>query len=298
MNKDQLKGVFPAIVTPFDDEESLDEKALQSITKYVVDNGVHGIMTTGGTGEFPTMLREEKKRVTQLVVEAAEGKTPIIAGTAACSTRETILLSEDAAEVGATAVIVTPPFYFRYPDESLYQHYVELASNSPIPVVVYNNPLYTGNSLGPDLIAHLAEHDNVIGLKQSQDDLGQLVEVIRLAGDKISICTGIDSQFYASLCVGAQGIFSTAATICPALMVELYDVTTSGDYNLGRKLHNRLQTLNRFLEYDPGYVAPAKEALNMMGLPGGHVRRPMPELTDEERAGLRIALDSLQLIPA
>lgn len=298
MDKNELKGVIPAIVTPFDEDEQLDEAALRAVTQYVVDNGVHGIMTTGGTGEFPLLMREERKRVTQVVVEAAEGRAPIIAGTAACSTREAILLAEEAAEVGAAAAIVTPPFYFILPDEALQQHYAELAKYSPIPIVVYNNPLYTGHNLSPALIARLAEVDNIIGLKQSQDDLGQLVEVLRLAGDKISICTGIDSQFFAALCVGATGIFSTAAAICPRHMVELYECTIAGRHAEALALHNRLQNLNRFLEYDPGYVAPAKEALNMMGLPGGRVRRPLPELTQVERDGVRKALQELQLVPA
>jgi len=163
---------------------------------------------------------------------------------------------------------------------------------------VYNNPLYTGHNLSPELIARLAELDNIIGPKQSQDDLGQLVEVIRLVGERISICTGIDSQFYAALCVGARGIFSTAATICPRQMVELYRCATDGRHAEARVLHNLLQKLNRFLEYDPGYVAPAKEALNMMGLPGGRVRRPMPELTDDERNDVLEALKELHLVPA
>jgi 4-hydroxy-tetrahydrodipicolinate synthase len=298
MNSFKLEGVFPAIVTPFNEDEQLDEDGLRAITRYVVDNGVHAIMTTGGTGEFPLLQREERNRVTQIVVEAANGQVPIIAGTATCSTRDAIKLAEDSAEAGAAAAIVTPPFYFRYPGDALIRHFSDLANNSPIPIVLYNNPLYTGNSLSPDMIAKLAENENIIGLKQSQVDLGQLVEVIRLVGDVISVCTGIDSQFYAALSVGAKGIFSTAATICPRHMVDLYELTTSGESEKGRELHNRLQELNRFLEYDPGYVSPAKEALKLMGLPGGRVRRPMPELTEDERSGLSGALRSLELIPA
>jgi dihydrodipicolinate synthase/N-acetylneuraminate lyase len=146
MNKDNIRGVFPAIVTPFDDNEQLDEDGLRAITRYVVDNGVHAIMTTGGTGEFPLLQREERNRVTQIVVEAANGQVPIIAGTATCSTRDAIKLAEDSAEVGASAAILTPPYYFMYPEDALYKHFSELASNSPIPIVLYNNTLYTGNS--------------------------------------------------------------------------------------------------------------------------------------------------------
>jgi 4-hydroxy-tetrahydrodipicolinate synthase len=109
MNSFKLEGVFPAIVTPFNEDEQLDEDGLRAITRYVVDNGVHAIMTTGGTGEFPLLQREERNRVTQIVVEAANGQVPIIAGTATCSTRDAIKLAEDSAEAGAAAAIVTPP---------------------------------------------------------------------------------------------------------------------------------------------------------------------------------------------
>lgn len=298
MKRDDLRGVIPAIVTPFDETEQIDENALSIITRYVVDNGVHGIMTTGGTGEFPLLSREERKVVTGVVAQAAGGKAKVIAGTAACSTREAIQLAEDAADAGADAIIVTPPFYFILPEASIHQHFVELSRHSPLPVVIYNNPLYTGNSLSPGLIARLLELENVIGLKQSQSDLGQLVEVLRLSDGRSSVCTGIDSQFYAALCVGARGIFSTAATICPRQMVDLYELTLAGGHAEARALHGRLQTLNRFLEYDPGYVTPAKEALNMMGLPAGRARRPGPELTESERCGVREALRQLDLLPA
>ncbi len=297
ITSEDLHGVIPALVTPFDEKENLDEGALRKITQYVLENGVHAVMTTGGNGEFPHLLREEKQRVTQVVVEETAGRVPVIVGTAACSTREAILLSQDAMDAGADAVIVTPPYYFTLPDDSLHQFYRDLAAASPLPVVVYNNPTYTGNPLSPALIARLAEIPNVIGLKQSESDLGQLVEIIRLIGDRISICTGIDSQFYPSLCVGAIGIFSTAACVIPRQMVALYEAVQAARYADAQAWHVRLQSLNRFLEYDPGYVAPCKEALNLLGLPAGRVRAPFPDVTAAEHKELRHVLSALDMIP-
>ncbi|MFN8187220.1 MAG: dihydrodipicolinate synthase family protein [Gaiellales bacterium] len=291
---DDLRGVIPAIPTPFTaDGRGVDEGALRRITRHVVDAGVHGIMTTGGTGEFVHLSREERRRVTQIVAGEA-GDTPVIAGTAACSTWEALALTHDAAAAGAAAAILTPPFYFRIPDDMLYAHFEDVAAGAQIPVVVYNNPLYTGNNLSPQLIAALMELPNVVGLKQSNDDLGQLVEGLRLAeASGRSLCTGIDSQFYAALCVGARGIFSTAASIVPAQMVSLYDLALAGDHEGARAQHELLQPLNRFLEYDPGYVSPTKEALEMMGISCGPVRRPLPDFPDEERGALRDALAAL-----
>lgn len=289
-------GVIPALVTPFDERDKLNEGAIRKLTQYVLNNGVHALMTTGGNGEFPHLMREEKQRVIQIVVEETSGRVPVIAGTAACSTREAILLSQDAKEAGADAVIVTPPYYFTLPDSSLYEFYRDLATASPLPVIVYNNPAYTGNPLSPALIARLADIANIIGLKQSESDLGQLVEVLRLVGDRMSICTGIDSQFYASLCVGAKGVFSTAACIVPRQMVALYDAAQAGRYIEAREQHTQLQPLNRFLEYDPGYVAPCKDALNLLGLPAGRVRAPFPDVTASEHQELRQVLVALEMI--
>lgn len=292
---DGPRGVIPAIPTPLTaDGAAVDEASLRRVVRHVVDAGVHGIMTTGGTGEFPHLSREERRQVTEIVVSETTGAVPIYAGTAACSTREAIALTEDAASVGADAAILTPPYYFGIRGEMLYAHFAELAASRVLPIVVYNNPLYTGNPLSPQLIASLMAIDNVVGLKQSSDDLGQLVEALRLAeGTGKPLCTGIDSQFYAALCVGSPGVFSTAAAIVPAQIVELYESARSGEHEAALEQHRRLQPLNRFLEYDPGYVSPAKEALTMIGIGCGPVRRPLPDFPASERPALRDALAGL-----
>jgi len=295
-----LKGVIPAIPTPFTDGgRDIDEAALRRIARHVVAGGVHGIMTTGGTGEFPHLSREERRRVTEIVASEVAGAVPIYAGAAACSTWEAIALMEDAAAVGADAAILTPPFYFGIPEDMLHGFFEDVAGAGILPVVVYNNPLYTGNDLSPRVIASLMTLANVIGLKQSSSDLGALVESLRLAADTgRSLCTGIDSQFYAALCVGARGIYSTAAAIVPAQMVRLYDLVESGDHEGARAQHELLQPLNRFLEYDPGYVSPTKEALEMMGIGCGPVRRPLPDFPEAERPALRNALAALGALEA
>ena len=291
-----LRGVYSAIVTPFRADETIDEPALRKQTEYVVENGCHAIMATGGTGEFPHMSREERKQATAIIVDQAGGRIPVIGGTAGCSTREAIFLSQDAQEVGAAAVILTPTYYFKIPEAGLRQHFIDVANAVDVPVIVYNNPLYTGNPLSPALIADILRHPNVIGSKQSQDDMGHLVETLRITGDDVSVNTGIDSQFYPALCVGAKGIFSTASCVIPRLMVDIYEHFVAGRHEEARELHMKVQVLNRFLEYDPGYVAPAKEALEMLGIPCGAPRRPLPSLTAEQRAGLRGALRELWLL--
>ena len=291
-----VKGVIPAIVTPFREDETLDLVGLRTLTRFLLESGVHAIMTTGGNGEFCHLLREEKREVIQTVADEVGGRVPVIAGTAACSTQESILLTQDAQGAGADAAIVVAPYYFGLPEEALYQYFADIAQSVDIPIVVYNNPAYTGNNLTPQLVARLAEVPGIIGLKESNADLGQLVESIRVSPRGFSVCTGIDSQFYPSLCAGDQGVFSTAASAIPGQMVELYEVFLAGEHDRARDLHLRVQSLNRYLEYEPGYVAPCKEVLRLLGMPGGAVRRPLPSLTEEEKAGVRSALEELGLL--
>jgi 4-hydroxy-2-oxoglutarate aldolase len=224
----------------------------------------------------------------------------VIAGTAGCSTREVLLLCDDAAKAEAQAVIMVPPYYFPLPETAIAAFFASVADRSALPVFVYNNPLYTGNGMRPTLIADILEHPNIVGLKQSSADLGELVEVIhevrtvrRLTK---SLCTGIDSQFAAALAIGADGIFSTAAGLVPHLMVRLFELASTGKTGEAADLQMALQPLNRFLEYDPGYVAPAKEGLRILGIEAGSPRQPLPGLTGDEFARLKAALDQLQAI--
>jgi 4-hydroxy-tetrahydrodipicolinate synthase len=292
------QGVIPAIPTPFTaDGRDVDVDALRRVVQHVLEGGVHGIMTTGGTGEFPHLSRAERRLVHELVAAEAAGGVTIFAGTSACATWEAIELARDAAAAGADAAILTPPFYFGIPDEMLYGYFADVAAAGVLPVVVYNNPLYTGNNLSPTLIAELMGLEGIVGLKQSQDDLGQLVEVLRLAGSSgRGLCTGIDSQFYAALSVGAHGIFSTAASIVPAAMVRLWELVQEGNHEGALAQHQALQPLNRFLEYDPGYVSPTKEALRLLGLDCGPVRRPLPDFPASERPALQAALAGLGVL--
>lgn len=292
----QPKGIIPAVVTPFKPNYELDEEGLKKLVDYLVKNRVHGIMMTGGNGEFPHLLHWERRKVLEIAIEAAKGRVPIIACTASCSTKETLILTAHANEVGADAVIMVPPYYFKLPEESIYKHYKTVAEKVKIPVIVYNNPEYTGNNISPKLMAKLSEINGVVGIKQSNYDISQTAEIIRLVGDKIAVLTGIDSQLYPTLCIGGKGVFSTAACVVPRQMVELYEAFESGDYPTAFEIHKKLQTINRFLEYDPGYVAPCKEMLGMLGLPAGPVRPPLPPFPNEKRIEIEEALQALNVM--
>lgn len=298
INASDLHGAIAAVVTPFDDDQGLNTEGLRAILEYVITGGVSAVMTTGGTGEFPSLTRDERAHVVDTTVRVAANRVPVVAGTAACSTAEVLALSHDARDLGADAVIVTAPFYFPLPEEFLYEHYAAIARDANLPVIIYNSPLYTGNDLSPNLLLRLLELNGVIGIKQSNTDLGQLVEIVTRAPAGRSICTGIDSQYYPALAIGAHGIYSTGATVLPDRYARLYDLVVHGRHDEARKLQLALQPLNRFFEYDPGYVAPAKEALRQLGYSVGPVRKPLPNVTDGERAAIRRALVVLGALPS
>jgi 4-hydroxy-tetrahydrodipicolinate synthase len=288
-----VKGIIAAVATPFKENEDLDPEGLKILTRYLIEGGVDGIMAVGGTGEFPHLDREEKKAAIKAICKEAKGHVPVLAGTSGCTIRECLRLMADAKEAGADGAIMVPPYYFVLDETALFTHFKTLAEAGILPVVVYNNPLYTGNPMAPALLSRLMEVKNIIGLKQSCTDMGQLVEVIRLTKKESSICTGIDSQLFPALAIGVMGIYSTAATVIPRQMKKVYTLFAEGKIEESRQLHLKIQVVNRFLEYDPGYVSPAKEALRMLGLPAGPVRKPMPELTAAQREGLREALKAI-----
>lgn len=293
---DGVRGVIASLATPYNDYGGIDTGGVGRLVEHVIAGGVQGLMVAGDSGEFVYLSRGERLMVTEATVEAAAGRVPVYAGTAAESTEETLALTRDAAKAGADAVVIVAPFYFGLPQDALAGHYTEIAARGGLPVVVYNNPRYTGNNLAPATLGRLAGVEGIIGLTQGNADLGQLVETIRLAGNRLAVLTAIDSQFYPALCAGAGGIFSAAAGPLPRQLVALYDAFGAGDHERARALHLRLRVLTRFLDDSSGPVAACKEALALLGLPGGPVRRPLPPLSPEERAGIRAALVELELL--
>ena len=295
LTTNELKGVIAAIPTPFTEKDEVDEDALRRIIDFLVENQIHGIMTTGGNGEFPHLLPEERKRVLEVTLDQTPTNIPVIACTSTCSAKETIYYTKHAKDVGANAVIILPPYYFRLLDQSLYEYYRVISDEIDMPIVVYNNPKYTGNNIGPELMKKIEEIDNVIGLKQSNYDISQTLEIIRLVGDRISVLTGIDSQLFLTLCLGGKGVFSTASCVIPREMLKIYEAFHKGDMRVAFDTQMTFQKLNRFFEYDPGYVAPCKEALAIRGYQCGHTRSPLSSLTSKEREELEKAMKSLHL---
>ena len=294
---DGVRGVIAALVTPYNEYGGIDTAGVGRLVEHAIAGGVDGLLVCDGIGEGPHLSRGERLFVIEAALEAAAGRVPLWAGTGAVSTEETIALTRDAARAGVDAAAIIAPFYYALPQEALAAHYRELAARGGLPVVVHNAPRFGGNELAPATLAELARTEGIVGAIAGDPDFGRLVETLHLAGDAFPILAGFDSGGYAALEAGARGFVSALASIVPGVVAGIYgDAVAGNDHEGTRRRHQRLVPLARLLERDPGGIAAAKEALSLLGLPGGVPRRPLPQPLDRDREAVRAALAALGLL--
>jgi len=293
-----LKGVFPALVTPFTKEEEVDEEAFRRLIRHVLPY-VDGLVPNGTTGEFPYLEREEKKRLVEIAVEEAGGK-PVIAGTGAASTREAIQLAQDAQEAGASACLVVTPYFLHPSDKGVYQHFYEVAQAVNIPIILYNIPQVMDAVLPRQVIEDLADIPNIVGLKDSSGNLAYTMEVLEFAGDRIDVMIGHDEVVLPALAGGVSGMILASANVFPDVWQQVYAAVQAGDLARARELQRSVQKLARIFVRHGGGVA-VKQALRMMGIPTGRPRRPLKPvggaLLHETRAEIQLELERLGKLP-
>lgn len=290
------KGIVPAMITPFKQNEDLDVDGLSKIIHFLLDEGVHGLFVSGGTGEFYALSKEEKEKIFEIAVDEVNGKVPVYAGTGAESTREVLELTKIAKNVGADAAVVTTPYYIKPGNHELLEHYVYIATKVDLPIVVYTNPRCTGVNFDPELLRKLAEEcSNVVGIKDSTGDLTTTLNYIQTCGEKVSIMQGREPLIFATLTQGGRGSFNTWANAAPKLAIEIYDAVMKKDYDKALKAQSKFTSLRVTFESEANAI---KEAMNMLGLPGGAARRPLLPLSQGDRELMRKYLVNLQLIQA
>ncbi|GAB4534753.1 MAG: 4-hydroxy-tetrahydrodipicolinate synthase [Anaerolineae bacterium] len=287
-----IKGIIPAMVTPLDDQEELDEAKLRRLVNFLIEGGVHGLFPIGSQGEFYAFSPEEKRRVLEVVVEEAAGRVPVYAGTGAITTRQVIELNKVAEQAGVDAVSVLTPFFINPSETELYEHFVAIAEATSLPVLLYNNPGRTGVKLSVGLVARLAEHPNIVGIKDSSGDLTLTIEMVRQTGDDFAVLMGRDSLIYAGLQHGIKGAIAATANVVPGLVVEIYQAFMEGD--MARSLAAQEKLLPLRLAFDLGtFPVVVKDAMNMIGVPVGPARRPLTSLTGTARDKLREILEQV-----
>ena len=287
-------GCGPALVTPFTAGGELDEAGVARLARRQVDGGVHFLVPCGTTGESPTLTHAEKVRVVELVVQAADGRVPVLAGAGGYDTRSAAALAGDMARAGADGLLSVTPYYNKPTPEGLYRHYASLASTSELPIVVYNVPGRTGCNVTPPTLRRLAEIPSVVGVKEASGDLGQMCEICRTMPEGFSVLSGDDAFTLALMALGGTGVISVAANECPAEMASLVDRAADGDFAGARRVHERLLPLMQvnFVESNP---IPVKAAMAALGLLGETYRLPLVPPSDASRQRIVETLQTLGL---
>ena len=279
-----LGRVITAMVTPMNDDFSVNYDKAQELAAWLLDNGSDGLVVTGTTGESPTLDQNEKLKLYAAVGEVCRGAgKPMLAGTGSYDTANTVALSQKAEALGADAILAVTPQYNKPPQEGLYRHFRTLAAAVHIPVIPYNVPSRTSVNLEPETVARIAALDNVIGLKEASGDLDQMTRILRLTPPGFCIYCGDDYLTLPALTIGASGVVSVASHIIGREMQELVTAFERGDIAAAAELHrsNYPAYKTLFIRTSP---IPVKYALNRMGLQVGPCRAPLVEPDEEARA--------------
>jgi 4-hydroxy-tetrahydrodipicolinate synthase len=278
MNK--FQGALTALVTPMQNG-GIDEKGLVDLIEFQIDNGIHGIVPCGTTGESATLSFEEHKRVIELTVKTVNGRVPVIAGTGANNTLEAIELTESARNSGADAILSVVPYYNKPSQEGLYQHFKAIHDAVDIPMILYNVPGRTVTNMLPTTVAKLAVLPNVIGIKEASGSLNQVSELIQLCPDEFIVLSGDDFTAMPTVLVGGKGVISVVSNLEPAKMAAMIAAAVRGDLRAAKTLHYELFSLMGAMFCYPS-PAPAKKGLELMGkIASAEVRLPMTQIDDQ-----------------
>lgn len=289
-----FEGVFPAIVTPFlrNDPSRLDLEGLRSNVRWLLTQGVHGIVPCGSTGESATMSHTEHEKVIETTVDEVNGKVPVLAGTGSNNTSEALLLTTAAKNLGADGVLVISPYYNKPNRAGLVKHYTKIA-DLDIPVIMYNVPGRTGQNLEPDLVIELAKNPMIVGIKEASGNITQISRIIKDTREfDFNVISGDDEMTLPILALGGKGVISVAANVEPKRMVQMHEAFMNGDLSTARKLHFELSPLFKDLFIDTNPI-PVKKAVAIRGMPAGSVRLPLDDLDNQKVEKLTKTLNSL-----
>jgi 4-hydroxy-tetrahydrodipicolinate synthase len=286
--KRRFPGSLTALITPLHDG-AIDRAALERIVEDQIANGSAGLVPCGSTGESATLTHEEHIEVVSLVVRAARGRVPVIAGTGSNSTAEATRLTGAARDAGADAALLISPYYNKPTQDGIYQHYRHIAEATRFPLIVYNIPARTGSKIEATTLARLAELDGVIGLKEATGSLDEVQEVIRRCGDALPVYSGDDALTLPIIAVGGAGVISVVGNCVPKRWSEAVAAALRGEWATARERHYALLPLIRalFLETNP---IPIKAAMAMLGLCRDELRLPLLPMSAAPREMLRSAL--------
>ncbi len=291
-----FKGSITALITPFKNG-LLDEEALRRLVEWQINEGTHGLVPTGTTGESPTLNFDEHKRVIEVTVEAARGRVPVIAGTGSNSTDEAIELSAYAEKVGADGILIVNPYYNKPTQEGLYQHFKAINDKVGIPIVIYNIPGRTNVDMSVATMARVYELKNVVGVKDATANLARVSQQRAAMGPDFIQLSGEDATALGFMAHGGHGCISVASNVAPRLCAEFQNTCMKGDFAAALALQDRLMPLHDvlFVETNPG---PVKYAASRLGLCSPEMRLPLVPVCEQTKKAVDPVLAKVGLLQA
>jgi 4-hydroxy-tetrahydrodipicolinate synthase len=292
---EKFHGALVAIVTPFKNGK-LDEQGLVDLIEFQIENGTHGIVPCGTTGESATISFAEHKQVIDLTVKTVAGRVPVVAGTGGNNTLEAIELTESARDSGADAVLSVVPYYNKPNQEGMYLHFREIAETVDIPMFLYNVPGRTVVNMLPETVARLAAIDNIIGIKEACGSLEQVTDVVRRCPEDFIVLSGDDFTAMPTVLIGGRGVISVISNVYPKGMAEMIEAALAGNLTRANELHYRMFGLMKLMFCNPNPV-PAKKALELMGkIESGLPRLPLAPMDDASLEKLKAGMAELDLL--
>ncbi|NEV78493.1 4-hydroxy-tetrahydrodipicolinate synthase [Rhodopseudomonas sp. BR0C11] len=286
--KTKFRGSFTALVTPFKNG-ALDEQAFRSLVNWQIEQGTHGLVPVGTTGESPTLSHEEHHKVVEWCIAEAKGRVPVIAGAGSNSTREAVELARHAEKAGADAVLVVTPYYNKPTQEGMYQHFKAVNDAIGIPIIIYNIPPRSVVDMSVDTMSRLYELDNIVGVKDATGNLGRVSQQRHAMGPDFIQLSGEDMTALAYMAAGGHGCISVVSNVAPKLCSDLMGAVFAGDYPGALKIQDRLVPLHDAVFKEPG-VAGAKHGLTLLGRIQEEVRLPLMPVTEPTGKTIRAAM--------
>jgi 4-hydroxy-tetrahydrodipicolinate synthase len=283
-----------AVVTPFKDGR-VDEVKVRELVEFHIKNGTDVLVPCGTTGESPTLSHDEHRRVIELTIQTANKRIPVVAGTGSNSTAEAIDLTRFAKNAGADGALVVLPYYNKPTQQGLIAHCRAIADAVELPLILYNIPGRTGINMLPETLAALADHPNIVGMKEATGNLEQMTQDIVLCGAKLSFLSGDDTLTLPLMAVGGKGVISVVANIVPRDVADLTRAFLSGDWKRARELHLKLFPLCQAMFYETNPI-PVKTAMALMGMINGELRLPLCPMSEANLSKLKAALRAYGLI--
>ncbi|MEC9343354.1 MAG: 4-hydroxy-tetrahydrodipicolinate synthase [Pseudomonadota bacterium] len=296
MKNGAFKGSMPALITPFTSDGTFDEKAFRGFVEWQIEEGSHGLVPVGTTGESPTLSHEEHKRVIEITIEVAKGRVPVIAGAGSNNTTEAVDLARHAEKAGADVVLVVTPYYNKPSQRGLKAHFGTIAEAIGIPVFIYNIPPRSVIDMTPETMGELSRaHANIAGVKDATANMARVTEQRRHCGPEFIQLSGEDITALGFMAHGGVGCISVTANVAPRLCAEFQEACLAGRYDKALEIQDKLAPLHKALFIEPN-PAGAKYALSVIGKIEEHVRSPMVSLEENTRSMVRDAMVHAGLI--